>query len=428
MRKEQAENSLAGAYFTNVGTYNFVDNRDDTFLSTYSLTSLENALGNAKNDHKMRFLDETEQLEANLNAIYKVCKKNRANFLPFGTSSIPESQLKNKVDKALSDSVVILSDLVSLSSKNYTDKFGIQEKLDTAKNMGYNDLYPTYVKDFEVAKKYINFTLGLDKISNNAVVISVRMAIPFLVKAELHRINYVPRRNIETKTFEFLRDQSIGNLGHQKDHYGYNTGSYFIIKDIDKCQLMNETFLCDPAFTTKVQDNYQTCVTLLFSSDCNWESRYDCTRVREKCMYEESRTRYKEFTYLGDNKFFASMTREANYIYKCDDGRQEEGVLIFNDWNDHRYAGTVEIEENCSLSTAFATIFNKNGAYEIREVDNDDLIWADVPKIIGVPVWIFAIAVAVVALIVLMLSITWICICVKRCKTKKAAQYNILSN
>ncbi|KAL5283646.1 hypothetical protein ACFFRR_006107 [Megaselia abdita] len=431
LRTDQKSNSLAGAYFTSVGTYNLVDTRDDTFLTSYTLTGLENALTNAKKDHKMRYMDETEELESNLNAIYRVCKKNRANYLPYGTSSIPESQLRNKVDKALSDSNVILSDLTSLSSKNYTDKFGIKAKMNkTDKYNGYNYLYPTYVQDFEVAKKYINFTFEVQKLSHSAVVVNVRMAVPVLVKAELHRINYVPRGNSKTKTYEFLRDQSIGSVAVNKEYSGYrsynNYGDFYLIKDIDRCEIMNETFLCDPSLTAKSSES-GTCTALLFKSDCDWDNNYYCEQVRKQCLYEESSSRYKEFTYLGDNKFFVLMDREANYIYNCENRNQEEGLMVFKSYGDHRYTGTIEIEENCTLTTAYATISNQNGVYDIKEVDNEDMIWADVPKIIGVPIWIFAISVAVVALIVFMLLTTWICICCRRCKAKKAAQYATLS-
>ncbi|KAL5283648.1 hypothetical protein ACFFRR_006109 [Megaselia abdita] len=421
LRTDQESNSFAGAYFTSIGTYNLIDTRDDTFLTTYTLTGLENALSNAKKDYKMRYMNETEELESNLNAIYRVCKKNRANYLPYGTSSIPESQLKNKVDKALSDSNAILSDLTSLSLKNYTDEFGIKAKMNkTDKYNGYNYLYPTYVKDFEVAKKYINFTFEVQKLSNSAAVVNVKMAVPILVKTELHRINYVPKENSKTNTYEFLIDQSIENIAVNKEYSYSNDANYFLIKDIDKCEIMNETLLCDPSLTIKSTTN-QTCTALLFNSNCFWNSNYYCVQALEKCLYEESQSRYKEFTHLGDNKFFVLMTREANYVYKCDDGREEKGLLVFVSFGLHQYTGTVEIEENCTLITAHTTVSNKNGVYDIQEVDNEDMIWADVPKIIGVPIWIFAISVAVVSLIVVMLLTTWICICCRRCKAKKYA-------
>ncbi|KAL5283647.1 hypothetical protein ACFFRR_006108 [Megaselia abdita] len=374
----------------------------------------------------MRYMNETEELESNLNEIYRVCKKNRANYLPYGTSSIPESQLKNKIDKALSDSIVILSDLTALSSKNYTDNYGIKAKMNkTGRYNGYNYLYPTYVQDFEQAKKYYTFTFEVQKLSNSIAVVNVRIAVPILVNIELHRINYVPKENTKTKNYEFLRDQSIGNLAVNKNSRN-NYGDFYLIKDIDRCEIMNETLLCDPTLTTKSSKS-DTCTALLFISDCDWDVNFYCDWARRKCLYEESSSRYKEFTYLGDNKFFVLMDREANYIYKCEDRNQEEGLMVFKSYGDHRYTGTVEIKENCTLITAHTTVSNKNGVYDIKEVDNEDIIWADVPKIIGVPIWIFAISVAVVALIVLMLLTTWIWICCRRYKAKKSAQYATVS-
>lgn len=426
LKKGRADNSLAGAYFTGVGTYNFVDTRDDTFLTSYDLTSLENSLGNAKRNHNTTLLDETAKLESNLNAIYRVCGKNRANYLPYGTFGIPENYLKDKVDKALSDSDEILADLVALSSKNYTDKFGTKDKMNTTgKPKSHNYLYPKYVNDYEVAKKYINFTFGLEKISTNSVVINVKMALPYLVRTELHRVQYVPTYNIEKQVVEHLRDQSISNFGVQKDINGYSSNQgFFIIKNMNNCLLVNETLLCDPALTTAVKYNYQTCISSLFGSNCNSEYSSDCPKVHGTCVYEQPMTRYKEFTYLESNKFFALFTREANYIYKCEGGMDEKGVLVFSYYGDHMHTGTVEVDENCSLITAYTTVWNRNGGYEIQDIENADMIWADLPKIIGIPERTFIISAAVAILIVILLLIMWICICVKRCKYKKVQQQN----
>lgn len=419
---------MAGAYFSNVGWYNFVDIRETTFLTSYTLTGLENALSNAKEDPTLRLLNETESLEYNLNEIYKICLKNRANYLPYGSLSISESQLKSKLDEALSDSVDILADLVSLSSHNFTDKFGVKEKMTATKYRQYNYLYPTYVKDYEVAKKYINFAFALERISKNGAVVTVKMAVPILVEAQLHRINYVQRQIPNSEAFESIKDQSVDSIAVSNEFYNYRINSdyegFYLIKNIDNCELFNESFLCDAASITKVQNKEDSCTTLLFKSNCDFDKGYSCDNIDEKCIYEESTFSYKEFTYLGDNRFYALLTREANYKYECEDGRKEEGKLIFETFGDHRYTGNIEIEENCNLITAHTSIFNKNGVYDIKEIDNEDLIWADVPKIIGIPISIFALSVAVALLIVLILLFTWMFICVKRCKTKKANLYS----
>lgn len=339
----------------------------------------------------------------------------------------------------MSDSNVILSDLISLSTNNFTDEFGdgVKEKMNltaqTDPSTFYNYLYPNNIKDFEVAKKYIHFTLRLEKITNNAAVLNVKMRVPVLVKVNLHRINYVPTQDANTKTIQFIRDQSISNIAvntlYSVREANKMYGSFFLIKNMDQCEHINETFFCDPALTTRVTDYRETCTTSLYKSDCKWETNFQCLKTRQKCIYEESNTSYKEFTYLGDKVFYAFLTREANYMYECENGRKEKGTLTFKSEGngDHHYAGTIEIDENCKLTTAHATIFNRNGVYGIEEVDNEDLIWADVPKIIGIPIWIFAASVAGVALIILCLLVTWICICVKRCKANKINRYDSLN-
>uniref|UniRef100_T1GFC7 Uncharacterized protein n=1 Tax=Megaselia scalaris TaxID=36166 RepID=T1GFC7_MEGSC len=88
LKKDQKYNNLAGVYFNNVGTYNFVDNKDETFLTSFTLTGLENTLSNAKT-----YKYESLTLEENLNNIYKVCNRNRKNYLPYESTMIPENQI-----------------------------------------------------------------------------------------------------------------------------------------------------------------------------------------------------------------------------------------------------------------------------------------------------------------------------------------------
>ncbi|KAL5284675.1 hypothetical protein ACFFRR_006781 [Megaselia abdita] len=418
--------SFAGQYFSEAGTYNFLFPRDAAFVASYTLTSLENALGNA-GKHEAKFLPERKKLERNLNEIYKICKKNRAQFLPYKTSPVPESQLKSDIDKALKDSDVILSELVAFTFKNYTDTFGIKEKMNKTYpyNNGNDYLYPKHVQDVEIAKKYLNFKFALNKISDNAAVIVVEMEVPVLDKFNLYRIFYIPRDNSKTSKIEFIKDQSLSNFAYIERMW---PRELILIKNIDSCELTNDTFFCDPMKTTNVQDKESSCTTLIFFSECYQEQNNACRLLEKKCTFEESSS-HKEFTYVGDNKFYVFLTREANYIYECDDGRREEGKFMFESLKDHHYFGTVDIEENCVLRTAHISLFNKNGFSETQIIDDEELIWADVPKIIGVPKWVFYVSVAAISLIIVMILITWICICVRRCKNEKVREYtNVITS
>lgn len=119
------------------------------------MSSLENVISNA-NTYGLTSQREVLVLEENLNTIYKICYKNRRNYLPFGTTQIQESELKNELEKALNDSALILSDLNSLASKNFSDKFDINSKMNRTQGLGSKKyLYPKYISDFEVAKKYV---------------------------------------------------------------------------------------------------------------------------------------------------------------------------------------------------------------------------------------------------------------------------------
>ncbi|KAL5284674.1 hypothetical protein ACFFRR_006780 [Megaselia abdita] len=414
-----SSNGFRGEYFSNVGTYNFVDSKDMTLVKDYSLTDLENVFGNAEKHPEIKLLPEVGKLEKNLNGIYKICHKNRTDLLPYIIKPIPESQLKENIDKALKDSDVILSELVALASLNYTESLGVKEKMNkTNKYNGYNYLYPKHVKDFEVAKKYINFYFNLEKLINHQVFADVKMEVPLLVKSDLYRIYYVPYLNPDSKEVELILDQSISNLVVTAQF-----ADFFLIKNMDSCKLINDTFLCDPEQTERVQARHLSCASFLFEPKCLWKNGNRCTFLEGSCSYKEALSEYKEFTYVGDNKFYVFLTREANYIYECDDGRREEGKFMFESLKDHHYSGTVVIEENCILRTAHTTIFNKNGFYETQIIDNEELIWADVPKIIGIRKWIFYVSVAAISLIIVMILITWIFICVRHCKAEKAKQY-----
>lgn len=404
LKKERPANSLAGAHFTKIGTYDLVDTGYDTLVTTYNLTDLENSLSNAKSYHRIKFDNETFRLQYNLDEIYKVCQKIRTDFLPYETFEIPENQLKSKLQQALGDSFVILSELISLSSKTFDERLRIKEKMSEAANPIY--LYPNYVSNFEIAKEYISFTFRLEKIANNAVVISVIMAIPFVQRAELYHIDYVPRENPRTKTFELLKDQNLTKLVYAKRE---DSGTFYFINEIHKCEIINGIFLCDSSLLTRIQDNHQTCTTLLFKSNCTFETYDNCSRARETCLYEDLESDYKKFTHLGNNKFFVLLTKEENYTYKCDGFKDhEKGVLVFSESGDHLYTGTVEIDKNCTLETPSTLIYNKNGVFEISDVyiEEEDLDSDD-----GVLNWVFA---SIVIVLVIVIASICIFICVKK--------------
>uniref|UniRef100_T1GSJ5 Uncharacterized protein n=1 Tax=Megaselia scalaris TaxID=36166 RepID=T1GSJ5_MEGSC len=197
----------------------------------------------------------------------------------------------------------------------------------------------------------------------NAAVINVKVLVPVLVKGQLNRLFYVPKNILESQEVEYLKDQSMKNLVVSTDRgsRSYNSEyGFFLLKNMDSCQLFNETFLCDPSAMIKVEKSSDTCITSLYFSDCKYFTNNDCRKVYEKCSFEKT-TNFKEFTHISENIFFAIFKRnsklnfkegEVNYIYKCEDGRQELGTLIFDKWVTNKFTGTVEVEENCSLITA----------------------------------------------------------------------------
>ncbi|KAL5284415.1 hypothetical protein ACFFRR_006609 [Megaselia abdita] len=401
---KECNGGLGGAYFSEVGTFNFIDTKDSTFLTSYTLNSLENSIGNAE-----IYSQETTKLKSNLNEIYKICGKNRAHFLPYEISPIPRNQLKENLVKALDDSNEILSDLLALSSRNFSDKFGIKEKMKETHESKSNYFYPTHEKNLEMAMKYIDLIFNLNKISENSVVVTVEIGIPVLVKSELFRIFYVPRLNPKTGNFEFLKDQSIRHLVRISSNF-----HFFLIKNIESCEFFNGTMICDPRQTKRVTDRDSTCVTKQNNYGC-----YESDRFEEICEFEKLKSRHEEFTYLGDSKFYALLTRKANYIYHCNDGRVQEGELVFTNREIRRYAGIVEVEDNCTLRTAYTTLINKNGAFDVKIIDDKDLIWADVPKIIYMPIWMFASSVTIISLIAVVILIYRIFIFISRFKARQ---------
>lgn len=297
--------------------------------------------------------------------------------MPYKTKWIPESDIKNNLEKALENSDLILS---YLKSKNSTDNL--------------INLYPKHFSDIKDAKKYIKFTYNLENISRNDAVINVKMAISFIVKGKLYRITYVPKYLPETYEFGSLIDQSVSYL-----LVLLNSDGYFLIKDIDSCKLVNDIFFCDPTIMKKVLNKDDSCITNLYNSDCKWTLHTDCSKTLEKCSFYRSSI-HDEFTPISHNKLFALFGREANYIYKCDDGFEEKGKLVFGN---NIFAGTVKVEENCSLITAYTSVLNINGKLGIEYVDNDEMLWEDIPKVFGIPLWIVAVFIGTLGFVVLVL-------------------------
>lgn len=123
--------------------------------------------------------------------------------------------------------------------------------IEFSRSNDYSYLYPNFVKDFDVAMKYINFTFSLSsKRRSDESIINVGMAVPFLVEADLFRIYYVPIRN---GGVQFIEDKSITHIAASYLSTGRDCANdvYFLIKNIDLCDLVGETFLCDPALVTK---------------------------------------------------------------------------------------------------------------------------------------------------------------------------------
>lgn len=135
----------------------------------------------------------------------------------------------------------------------------------------------------------------------------------------------------QSQEYAYLKDRSINNLAVilGSDTFGRSiVAGYFLISNMDSCKLINETFLCNPSLMKKVLNDEDSCITRLYNSDCRSFKNYDCYKVNKKCGFEKA-VAFDEFTKLFDKKCFALFSRKANFIYKCEDGREKKGELEF---------------------------------------------------------------------------------------------------
>ncbi|KAL5283644.1 hypothetical protein ACFFRR_006106 [Megaselia abdita] len=300
--------------------------------------------------------DKILKLEDTLDKIYKACyMKGRSYFLPYPSANLSANQLIEGFDKTLNESTSILSELVAFNYGNFTDNFGIEKLMKATQNL----IFPNYINHFQEAMKFIRFRPYIYKDHSNGTVYAyVKMSLPYTKAIDLRKIVYLPRES--NGTIQILKDQTVTNAFQENN-------KLMTFKNVEKCQKIKDLIMCEKV---NIQNS---CVSEIFNNE-NGGTKY--------CNYEEYKEDY-EFTPLGNNAFYIFMGEPSNYEYSCLDGI-ERGTLTFNMNSNHPYLGIIYIEDNCILSTAYTTISNENGNYEIKKIDNEDLIWMDLPKVLGI--------------------------------------------
>lgn len=371
LTKINLQTELGGAHFSKSITYKVPGNKNSIVLTTFNITTLENVLRNAEELDKNALLsDKISRLSESLDKIYKICRmKGRSYFLPYKSANLSLEEIPTELDKSLEQSTFILSQLVNLTTKNFTENFEIEQLLMEIPNL----IFPDYIRTFDEVKKYLKFVPYITKYSNDTVHVYVNMFLPSTEVAELHWITYLPiKRN---NCIQVLRDKRITNIVFK------NHDQQLTIQNPEQCYFIEDLMICEDSNYVEIRDS---CVSKVFSSYCNFNYRKECIRVLGKhCTYDNlTGDNFEEFTYLGDNKFYVLMTKPTHYVYTCTPDVQR-GTLTFDIHSDHPYSGIIEIENNCSLVTAHTSIFNVAGTNEIRKIDNDSLIRMDIPKIYG---------------------------------------------
>ncbi|KAL5284471.1 hypothetical protein ACFFRR_006641 [Megaselia abdita] len=328
--------SEKGAAFTRMGTFEVIDPEKPAIIKTYDLTDIERALWHAKR------LDDTFTLEIenSLNEIYRLCGKERRHFLPIFVSQIPEENVDFEIVKAHNHSLTFLQELENFKDKTFSDDFDVQkhyhEMERSAKFLESQKQSHKTPSSYEDAKKSLQFTFNLRKISEATVVIQVQMINPFPKRGELLRVVYIPVTNVESRGAKYLSDQGV-------DHIFKFKTEYMLVKNLTKCDYKDDIFYCDHNNVQVVSSFSYDCLIGILKSN------------KADCGYEESHLNFKKYVHLGSDKFYFIQPRETNYVYECKYVVQK-GVL--------HGTGVFTVDENCKLTTDSYSIFNNGGLLE----------------------------------------------------------------
>lgn len=258
-------NAKSGVYFQYVGTYNTYLQSSDmkVVTTTFDLTVLEDTFKSAKRATDHKDSATVKDLEDNLQKIFQIARLNHNDFASSRFRAIPANQLGRKIKDVLNDAELILDTLENL----WKDSF--EKYLMSTRYMfdRMNDKHLlNYRSDIEFSRNDGNFKLV------------TRQFIPHSGVGDLYKIFYTIRKN-ETNCFHVsqISDQDVRYLMIvAKDGKDY----FMKIKNLDNCDIVKKTFLCDPRDKTFDEDSkHSKCLKDLFKNEDNID-RY--------CVYTSS--------------------------------------------------------------------------------------------------------------------------------------------
>lgn len=243
-----------GAYFQYIGTYNtYLLSEDVKVVNTaIHLTVLEDTLKTAKrsNDHKDS--KAVKHLEESLQKIFQIARLNHNDFASTKFRTVPSNQLGKKIKDALDEAQLILNNLENI----WRDSF--EQFFDTTRYMfdRMNEKHLLEIRaDMETSKESGTFDL------------MIRQYLPHFVKGDLYKVFYTVRKN-DTNCFHVstIADQSVRYL--MIIHKGEGVKEHLMkIKDLDDCDIVNKTLLCDPTDDTFDEHSKQLrCLKALYKN------------------------------------------------------------------------------------------------------------------------------------------------------------------
>lgn len=217
-----------------------------------SLTHLEDTLKTAtrSNDHKdsagVRLLEES------LHNIFQIAHMNHNDFTSARFRPIPANQLGKKIKDALYDAQYILNTLESL----WKDSF--EQFFDTTR----------YMFDRMNEKNLLTFRADMEfSKEDGSFVITTRQLIPHFVRGDLYKVLYTTVKN-DTNCFHVSRivDQSVRYLMIMHKEPGLKE-HIMKIRNLDDCDILNNTLLCDPQYGTFDEySNQSKCLKALYKN------------------------------------------------------------------------------------------------------------------------------------------------------------------
>lgn len=372
--------SQFGAAFTKVGTYKVLHHTNPSwegiFIEKYDLSELEIAAKMYKN--------ETSKLINNLNKIYRLCGQDRSLGLPFNFTKTTNASFSEILQK----SEAYLQELMLFYKNSFDLKFleDIQKEVFVAAQDDEERtyFYPAIFEHFDDMKKFLRFHFHLN-VSTTEVCVNVTMTVPYAEDGDLYEITYIPVISSSGEV-TFLRDQSASHLIDSHLTLRYET-------DLESCSFENEILLCRPKNERilSILDNEPYCLTSLYKGE---------SRDEDSCSYVDADTDLFQLTSLGNGRFYYLLKAPKKYSYECSDGDSEIGYL--------RGSGVLTLEPECSLTTAFESIFYDGEVADLTIFIRDEFNEAD---IYGISLIVIMVAIVAILLMAVYIKLK---ICINR--------------